>query len=149
MPHALAQQYIPESSFKEFARQIRDYIDKRGIEGNVYVTSDARIIYKYFEELSDERIQFCFWNRDEDIHFDFYNSRNKYAEIMRDHICLQSCKKILTGLRSNFGTTAAYSSQICNELILYESDWKEPLEIKLKEFDSSSVLVMKEYKVHL
>ena len=149
MPHQLAQQYIPESCFPEFAKQIKEYILTKGVRGAVYVTSDARVLYEHFQKCSDETIQFVFWNREEDIHFDFYNSQNKYAEIMRDHISLQSCRRILTGLRSNFGTTAAYSSQVCQELILYESEWKEPLQIRFKEFDVKTMLITKEYQQRL
>lgn len=147
MPHALAQQYIPEEQFDAFTRSIKDFLLQKGIKGRVYVTSDARCIYPFFQALSDTTIQFIYWNRAEDIHFDFYNSANKYVDILRDHVCLQSCKGILTSLRSNFGTTAAYCSPTCKELTLFTSSWASPLEVEFRSFPTTQ-LILKEYPHH-
>ena len=154
MPHSLAQQYIPEKLFTEFAKSVKQYLQTNGIRGRVYLTSDAHILYSVFKSLSDTTIQFVYWERSQDIHFDSYNSQNKYMEIVRDHICLQHCKRILTSIRSNFGTTAAYCSPFCKELIFFSSTWDEPLNITYKNFNidtysDTSTLVLKEYLTHL
>jgi hypothetical protein len=104
MPHALAEQYIPDAAWPAFAASVKAYLDKRDIKGPVYLTSDTYKIYPHF--LDDSRFRVI--DRKDDIHFDFYNSRNRYKEIVDDHLDLQSCRRIITGLRSNFGTTAAY-----------------------------------------
>jgi len=137
MPHALAEQYIPESAWPAFAASVKAYLDKRKICGPVYLTSDTYKIYPHF--LNDPRFRVI--DRKDDIHFDFYNSRNRYKEIVDDHLELQSCRRIITGLRSNFGTTAAYCSPVCEELILYNS-WETPV---FTEYDTAQKLVLKEY----
>ena len=77
------------------------------------------------------------WPGQDDIHFDFYNSNNRYKEIVADHVELQCCRRIVTGLRSNFGTTAAYCSSFCDEIILYDRDFRT--------FNTNQVLVLKEF----
>jgi len=141
MPHQLAEQYIPEKDFPAFTSQIKEYLIDRGIAGRVFLTSDACIMYNHFARLSDERIQFIFIERGEDIHFDFYNSNNKYFGIVKEHAMLQKCKMIMTGLRSNFGTTAAYCSPLCEEMVLY-SPGKD-----FKTVDCREKLVLKEYNL--
>lgn len=119
MPHSAARQYIPTERFSEFAASVKEYLRKRGIKGKIYITSDARVMYTHFKALCDDDYTFHFWDRTDDIHFDYVNSRNRYAEIVRDHMSLQRCRHIITSLRSNFGTSAAYCSPICTEMILY------------------------------
>ena len=145
MPHRLAEQYIPESEFPRFASQVKAYLIDRGIVGRVFLTSDAHIMYDHFAKLSDDRIEFVFIKRSEDIHFDFYNSNNKYIGIVKEHMMLQNCRMIITGLRSNFGTTAAYCSKVCEEMVLYSSVWTEPLKVDFKAIDCKEKLVLKEY----
>jgi hypothetical protein len=147
MPHSLAEQYIPNEQFSAFARSIKRYLQQRGIKGSMYVTSDTYHMYKYFTELNDSDYTFVFRDRTDDIHFDFYNSNNRYKEILDDHCSLMNCKTIITGLRSNFGTTAAYCSPVCTELVVYTSDWKQTIEYR--SYDSKTVLILKEYKAHL
>ena len=141
MPHSLAEQYIPEEAWPAFAAKIKAYIEGRGIRGAVYLTSDTYKIYPHFLALNDE-IQFTVIDRKDDIHFDFHNSHNRYKEIVDDHLELQSCQRIITGLRSNFGTTAAYSSPICQEMIVYSPDL-----LSFKEYDTGRQLILKEYQV--
>jgi hypothetical protein len=136
MPHSLAVQYISEASWPSFASTIKGYLVRREIFGAIYLTSDTYKIYEHFLALNDDRIQFQVISRKDDIHFDFYNSENRYQEIVNDHNELQKCKRIITGLRSNFGTTAAYCSSICEELILYDHDFKS--------YNTSEKLVLKE-----
>ena len=142
MPHSQAQQYIPESNWPSFAKSIKNYLIKRGIFGTIYLTSDTYKIYEHFKSLNDDSIKFKVISRNEDIHFDFYNSNNRYKEIVDDHLELQKCKRIITGLRSNFGTTAAYCSSVCDELIIYnfiESD------ASFAEYNAREKLVLKEH----
>ena len=143
MPHNLAEEYIPEAMFPSFTLQIKEYLIGREISGKIFVTSDARIMYEHFRKLSDDRIQFYFIERSEDIHFDFYNSQNKYIGIVADHMSLQNCKRIITGLRSNFGTTAAYCSPICEEMILYSLGKASNAEFRT--VNCKEQLVLKEY----
>jgi hypothetical protein len=137
MPHALAQQYIPESEWPALAERIKGYLLTRGIGGPIYLTSDTYKIYPVFKALNDNVIQFVTIDRQDDIHFDFYNSNNRYKEIVADHVELQCCRRIVTGLRSNFGTTAAYCSPICDEIILYDREFRT--------FNTNQVLVLKEF----
>lgn len=137
MPHAGAQQYIPETAWPDFAERVKAYLLGRGVKGAVYLTSDTYKIYPVFKALNDETLQFVTIDRIADIHFDFYNSTGKYKEIVADHLELQCCRRIITGLRSNFGTTAAYCSAYCEELILYDRGFKA--------FDTRTQLVLKEF----
>ena len=137
MPHAAAEQYIPEASWPDFAKRVRAYLVDRGVQGGVYLTSDTYKIYPVFKALNDETLQFVTIDRTSDVHFDFYNSNGRYKEIVADHVELQSCKRIITGLRSNFGATAAYCSNVCDEMILYDREFKT--------FDPRTTLVLKEF----
>jgi len=137
MPHAGAQQYIPETAWPDFAERVKAYLLGRGVKGAIYLTSDTYKIYPIFKALNDETLQFVTIDRVADIHFDFYNSTGKYKEIVADHLELQCCRRIITGLRSNFGTTAAYCSQVCKEIILYDRGFKA--------FDTRAQLVLKEF----
>ena len=146
MPHAAAEQYIPEAEWPAFAERVKAYLLNRGVQGEVYLTSDTYKIYPVFKALNgttefkalnDESLQFVTIDRDADIHFDFYNSTGKYKEIVADHLELQRCRRIITGLRSNFGTTAAYCSPFCEELVLYDREFKT--------FNTSTQLVLKEF----
>ena len=147
MPHRLAEQYIPNEAFPAFACSMKAYLQQRGIKGLIYLTSDTFHIYKHFIALNDSEYTFVFRDRSDDIHFDFYNSNNRYKEILEDHCSLMNCKTVITGLRSNFGTTAAYCSSICSEIVFYTSDWKET--IQYKSYNSKDILILKEYKKHL
>jgi len=144
MPHSLAEQYIPTSAFPTLARTMKSYLQKRGIRGHIYVTSDTFHIYKDFTELNDSDYTFVFRERTDDIHFDYHNSNNRYREVLEDHYSLMNCKTVITGLRSNFGTTAAYCSPDCSELVIYTSEWKGKITYKL--YNPKSTLVLKEYK---
>jgi hypothetical protein len=147
MPHKLAEQYIPNEAFSVLARCMKFYLQQREIKGLIYLTSDTFHIYNHFTALNDSEYTFVFRNRSDDIHFDFYNSNNRYKEILEDHCSLMNCKTVITGFRSNFGSTAAYCSPICKEIVYYDSNWKES--IVFKEYDSTKLLVLKEYKHHL
>lgn len=144
MPHALAEQQIPENLFASFAKKLKQYLVQRQIFGKIQVTCDTYKIQPHFRALSDRKIEFCFLDRTQDIHFDFHNSNNRYREILADHGMLQQCKKVITGLRSNFGTTAAYCSPVCEEIVFYQSDWKPTCMIDFKSFDPRRTLVLKE-----
>lgn len=146
MPHSLAEQYIPESKFQVFALKLKEYLKHCGIYGQIYITCDTYHMYKQFTDLNDESYTFHFRDRKDDIHFDFWNSKNRYAEVLVDHILLMRCKQVIACLRSNFGTTGAYCSSFCSTIHFYSSDWSEPVCIQMATFDTSSTLVLKEYK---
>jgi hypothetical protein len=145
MPHAAARQYIPTERFAEFAASVKRYLQERQIKGKIYITSDARVMYTHFKELCDDDYSFVFWDRSDDIHFDFGNSYNRYAEIVRDHMSLLSCRRIITSLRSNFGTSAAYCSPLCTEMMLYSV--KE--EIGFHTVDPRQMYAIKEYDINV
>jgi len=141
MPHAAAEQYIPETEWPAFAERVKAYLIGRGAKGAIYLTSDTYTIYPVFKALNDGELQFVTIDRTTDIHFDFHNSTGKYKEIVADHLELQRCRRILTGLRSNFGTTAAYCSAHCEEIILYDRDFvafKTRSQLVLKEFSDEA-----------
>jgi hypothetical protein len=146
MPHALAEQYIPESNFATFAQKLKAYLILKGIQGRIYVTCDTFHMYKHFTALNDESYTFVFRDRKDDIHFDFWNSNNRYAEVLVDHLMLMQCKEVITGLRSNFGTSGAYCSTLCKTIHFYTSDWSEPCKVNFLSFPTESSLVLKEYK---
>jgi len=137
MPHAAAQQYIPETAWPDFAERVKAYLLDLKVKGTIYLTSDTYKIYPVFKALNDESLQFVTIDRNTDIHFDFYNSTGKYKEIVADHLELQCCRRIITGLRSNFGTTAAYCSAFCEEIVLYDRDFAS--------FHTGSQLILKEF----
>jgi hypothetical protein len=146
MPHSLAEQYIPESKFAEFAQKLKHYLILKSIQGRIYVTCDTYHMYKHFVALNDESYTFVFRDRKDDIHFDFWNSNNRYAEVLVDHLMLMQCKEVITGLRSNFGTSGAYCSTLCKTIHFYTSDWSEPCKVNFLSFPTDSSLVLKEYK---
>ena len=143
MPHAQATQYIPESMWPSLADSVKTYLLSREIAGAIYLTSDTYKIYEHFLKLNDEVIQFKVISRKQDIHFDFYNSNNRYKEIVDDHNELQMCKRVIAGLRSNFGTSAAYCSSVCDELIIYDLNNSE---ISFTEYNTHEQLVLKEHQ---
>jgi hypothetical protein len=149
MPHSMAECYIPTEQFTVLAQRMKSYLQQRGIKGSIYVTCDTFHVYKHFTALNDTDYTFVFRDRSDDIHFDWYNSTNRYREVLEDHYTLMNCKTIITGLRSNFGTCAAYSSPSCSEIVFYLSTWKEGCTVEYKAFDSKNVLILKEYKDHL
>lgn len=136
MPHALAEEYLSESSFSNFSKSLHEYVLSQGIQGRVFVTSDTRKIYPHFDALSNDTIQYVFIQRDADIHYDFHNSDHKRSEIISEHQQLQHCEWILTSLRSNFGTTAAYCSPVCKRITFYPH---------FKTFDTQRDFVSKEF----
>jgi hypothetical protein len=136
MPHSLAEEYIPESRFSEFSRSIHDYICSTSMRGKIFLTSDTYKIYPFFKKLSNSEIEYVYTEKRDDIHYDFYNSDNRRDEIVYEHTMLQQCERIITGLRSNFGITAAYCSPICQQVILYPS---------FKTFDTTTEFVSKEF----
>jgi len=140
MPHAQAAQYIPENTWPALAAAVKNYLLKREIAGAIYLTSDTYKIYEHFLKLNDDAIQFRVISRKEDIHFDFYNSNNRYKEIVDDHNELQMCRRIITGLRSNFGTSAAYCSPVCDELIIYDVN-----NLSFTEYNPREKVVLKEH----
>ena len=144
MPHAQAAQYIPEDTWPALAASVKNYLLKREITGAIYLTSDTYKIYEHFLKLNDDAIQFRVISRKEDIHFDFYNSNNRYKEIVDDHNELQMCRRIITGLRSNFGTSAAYCSSVCDELIIYDVN-----NLSFTEYNPREKVVLKEHLVHV
>jgi hypothetical protein len=148
MPHSAAVQYIPEAAWPGFAASLKGYLESRSIKGKVYLTSDTYTIYRYFTELNDDSIEFVFTPRTDNIHFDFHNSRDRAKEIVEDHLRLQGCKRIITGLRSNFGTSAAYCSPVCEEMILYSSDWPSDACVQYTEYNTRTTLILKEYGSH-
>jgi hypothetical protein len=145
MPHAQAVQYIPEGEWPRLASAVKNYLVRRGFSGAIYLTSDTYKIYEHFLKLNDDAIQFTVISRKEDIHFDFYNSNNRYKEIVDDHNELQMCRRIITGLRSNYGTTAAYCSPVCDELIIYDLNNSEIF----TEYNPREKVVLKEHLVHV
>ena len=60
-----------------------------------------------------------------------------------------NCKKIITGLRSNFGTTAVYSSSYCDEIIFYLPKCDSSTLIEYKSYDTKNTVILKEYQNHL
>jgi hypothetical protein len=140
--------YIPTGQFAVLAQRMKSYLQKRGIKGSIYVTCDTFHIYKHFTALNDSDYTFVFRDRSDDIHFDSRNSNNRYKEILEDHYSLMNCKTIITGLHSNFGTTATYCSPICSEIVFYSSTWENPCTIKYKAFNPKTTFVLKSYKTH-
>jgi len=149
MPHPGAECLIPTEQFKTVAKRMKTYLQYQGIHGRIYVTCDTFHMYKHFTALNDSEYTFVFRDRSDDIHFDWYNSTNRYREVLEDHCILMNCKSIVTGLRSNFGTTAAYSSPYCHEIAFYSSSWKDTCAVEYKIYDPTSVLILKEHKDHL
>jgi len=140
--------YIPTEQFAVLAQRMKSYLQNRGIKGSIYVTCDTFHIYKHFTALNDSDYTFVFRDRSDDIHFDSHNSNNRYKEILEDHCSLMNCKRVITGLRSNFGTTATYCSPICSEIVFYSSTWEDPCTIEFKAFNPKTTLVLKTYKKH-
>jgi hypothetical protein len=136
MPHALAEEYISESSFEDVSTSIHAYILKRGLRGKVFVTSDTHKIYPWFDRLSNDDVEYVYTKRIDDIHYDFHTSTNRKDEIILEHQRLQQCEKIITGLRSNFGITAAYCSRVCKEVIVYP---------EFESVDTSTTFISKEF----
>jgi len=149
MPHATAECLIPTDKFEIVAKRMKTYLQYQGIKGKVYVTCDTFHMYKHFTALNDSEYTFVFRDRSDDIHFDWYNSNNRYREVLEDHAVLMNCKSVVTGLRSNFGTTALYSSPYCHEVAFYTSSWKDACSVEYKVYDPRSVLILKEHKIHL
>jgi hypothetical protein len=143
MPHSMAEQYISEARFDELAIKLKQHLVTCCIKGKIYVTSDTHQMYKHFTALNDDNYTFVFRERKDDIHFDFWNANNRYAEVLVDHLMLMQCREVITGLRSNYGTTAAYCSPICVKVHLYDTDFN------CRTFDSMRVLVLKEYQKNL
>jgi hypothetical protein len=136
MPHSQAEEYISQSSFLEFSKSIHDYIFSNSIRGKIFLTSDTHKIYPYFDALSNADIEYVYTKKQDDIHYDFYNSDNRRDEIVYEHEMLQQCQHIITGLRSNFGITAAYCSPVCQRVTLYP---------RFKTFDTNVDFVSKEF----
>jgi hypothetical protein len=56
---------------------------------------------------------------------------------------LMQCKELITGLRSNYGTTASYCSPNCTKIHFYDADFN------CRTFDSTKELVLKEYRKNI
>lgn len=144
MPHALAQEYIPAAAVPSLLRQCKDYLISQGVRGRVFVTSDARMVYEHAAALSDETLEFCFFPRTDDIHSDFHNSSGRAEEIVKEHVHLSTCPWIITSLRTNFGSTAAYAAK-CKHLVYFSAtDWNAP--VSFCHINTQTTLCIKEYK---
>lgn len=136
MPHQLAEEYISKENFQQCTESIHECILRKGIRGKIFVTSDTYTIYPWFDALSTPDIQYVYTPRKDDIHYDFYNADSRRDEIVLEHQQLQQCDHIITGLRSNFGITAAYCSRVCQRITLYPT---------FTTFDTSVDFVSKEF----
>lgn len=139
-PGPTARTYIPESEFPALCTEIKSYLERRSIRGRVFVTSDTYKILDCFRDLNDSVHTFVFRDRSDDIHFASDSAAHRLNEIVHDHMCLQNCDLILTSLRSNFGTTAAYCSSRCKELVLYSPSWQ------FESYACNDKLLLKKYK---
>lgn len=143
MPHAYAEEYIPESAVPSLLSQCKHYLMSQGVQGRVFVTSDARMVYEHAAALSDNTLEFCFFPRSDDIHSDFHNSSGRAEEIVQEHVHLSTCPWIITSLRSNFGSTAAYAGK-CKHLVYFSATWNNLL-VSFRHINTQTTLCIKEH----